>query len=83
MTPKTQPVTVIAGRYALEEQLGRSPTGMVWRAHDTLLGRTVIVRLIHPELADDAAFGRALTEASHRIAVLSIAGCARLLDSGE
>ena len=45
---------------------------MVWRAHDTLLGRTVIVRLIHPELADDPAFGRALTEASRRIAVLSI-----------
>ena len=83
MTPNTQPITVIAGRYALEEQLGRSPTGMVWRAHDTLLGRTVIVRLIHPELADDAGFGRALTEASHRIAVLSIPGCARLLDSGE
>ena len=29
---------------------------MVWRAHDTLLGRTVIVRLVHPELADDPAF---------------------------
>jgi hypothetical protein len=83
VTPNTQPVTVIAGRYALEEQLGRSPTGMVWRAHDTLLGRTVIVRLVHPELADDPAFGAALTEASQRIAVLSIPGCARLLDSGQ
>jgi hypothetical protein len=83
VTPNTQPVTVIAGRYALEEQLGRSPTGMVWRAHDTLLGRTVIVRLVHPELADDPAFGAALTEASRRIAVLSIPGCARLLDSGQ
>jgi eukaryotic-like serine/threonine-protein kinase len=83
VTQNTQPVTVIAGRYALEEQLGRSPTGMVWRAHDTLLGRTVIVRLVHPALADDPAFGAALTAASHRIAVLSIPGCARLLDSGQ
>jgi eukaryotic-like serine/threonine-protein kinase len=83
VTPNTQPVTVIADRYALEEQLGRSPTGMVWRAHDTLLGRTVIVRLVHPELADDPAFGAALTEASRRIAVLSIPGCTRLLDSGQ
>ncbi|HJS26571.1 MAG TPA: serine/threonine-protein kinase [Actinomycetota bacterium] len=83
MTSNTQPVTVIAGRYALEERLGRSPTGMVWRAHDTLLGRTVIVRLVHPELADDPAFEAALTEASQRIAALSIPGCARLLDSGQ
>ena len=83
MTPNTQPVTVIAGRYALEEQLGRSPTGMVWRAHDTLLGRTVIVRLVHPELVDDPAFAAALTETSHRIAALSIRGCARLLDFGQ
>jgi hypothetical protein len=83
VTPNTQPVTVIAGRYALEQQLGRSPTGMVWRAHDTLLGRTVIIRLVHPELADDPAFGAALTDASHRIAALSIPGCARLLDSGQ
>src|SRR5262245_56790189 len=56
---------------------------MVWRAHDTLLGRTVIVRLVHPELADDPAFGAALTGASQRIAVLSVPGCARLLDSGQ
>jgi len=83
VTKNTHPVTVIAGRYALEERLGRSPTGMVWRAHDMLLGRTVIVRLVHPELADDPAFGAALTEASQRIAVLSIPGCARLLDSGQ
>jgi hypothetical protein len=83
VTPNTQPVTVIAGRYALEEQLGRSPTGMVWRAQDMLLGRTVIVRLVHPELADDPAFGAALTHASQRIAVLSAPACARLLDSGQ
>jgi Protein kinase domain len=79
----TQPVTVIAGRYALEERLGRSPTGMVWRARDTLLGRSVIVRLVHPELADDPAFAAALRGASRRIAPLSIRGCARLLDSGQ
>jgi len=82
VTPNTQPVTVVAGRYALEEQLGRSPTGIVFRAHDTVLGRTVIVRLVHPDLADDPAFEAALTDASRRIAALSIPGCARLLDSG-
>jgi Protein kinase domain len=83
VTPNTQPITVIAGRYALEEQLGRSPTGMVWRAQDTLLGRTVIVRLVRPQLADDATFAAALKEASHLVAALSVRGCARLLDFGR
>jgi hypothetical protein len=78
-----RPVTVLAGRYALELELGRSGTGMSWRAEDRLLGRTVTVKVIHPNLGDDPAFALRLTEEARKVASLSAPGIARLLDTGE
>lgn len=77
-----RPVTVLAGRYALEQELGRSGTGMAWRAEDRLLGRTVTVKVIHPSLGDDPAFAHRLAEEARKVASLSAPGIARLLDTG-
>ncbi|HET7367092.1 MAG TPA: serine/threonine-protein kinase, partial [Gaiella sp.] len=77
------PAHVLAGRYALEEELGRSRTGMVWRSQDPLLRRSVAVKLIHPRLAEDPGFARALAEEARRVAGLSVRGIACLLDTGE
>jgi serine/threonine-protein kinase len=74
---------VLAGRYELLEELGRSGTGMAWRAEDRLLGRTVTVKLIHPSLADDAAFSGRLNEQARIVASIAEPGLARLLDGGE
>jgi len=74
---------MLADRYALDEELGRSGTGMVWRAIDTLLERAVTVKLVRPELGDDPAFAGSLAEQVRRVASLSAPGLARLLDTGE
>jgi Protein kinase domain len=78
-----RPVTVLAGRYALEQELGRSGTGMAWRAEDRLLGRTVTVKIIHPSLGDDPIFAQRFAEEARKVASLSAPGIARLLDTGE
>jgi Protein kinase domain len=83
MTTSIEPAHVLAGRYALEEELGRSRTGMVWRSQDPLLRRSVAVKLIHPRLAEDPGFAQALAREARRVAGLSEQGIACLLDTGE
>ncbi|EME63500.1 serine/threonine-protein kinase [Amycolatopsis decaplanina] len=58
---------VIAGRYRLERKVGRGAMGVVWRAHDERLDRTVAVKQLLPDTwSDDAPFRsivRAMREA--------------------
>jgi Protein kinase domain len=83
VTTSIEPAHVLAGRYALEEELGRSRTGMVWRSRDPLLRRSVAVKLIHPRLAEDPGFAHAFAREARRVAGLSEQGIACLLDTGE
>ena len=45
---------------------------MVWRSQDPLLRRSVAVKLIHPRLAEDPGFARALAEEARRVAGLAV-----------
>jgi serine/threonine protein kinase len=78
-----QPPTVLAGRYALELELGTSGTGTSWSATDTVLDRRVVVKLINQELARQPAFAERLDLELRMVALASHRGLARLLDTGK
>jgi len=49
---------ILGGRYRLEHELSPGGTARVYRGMDTVLGRTVAIKVLAPELADDANFVR-------------------------
>src|SRR5437588_7669431 len=53
---ETPPQTMLAGRYVLEDDLGRGGMATVWRARDEVLDRPVAVKILHEHLAEDPAF---------------------------
>ena len=71
-----------AERYRLDSRIATGGMGEVWRASDTRLGRTVAVKLLKAEYADDATFRtRFNTEAQHA-AALHHPGVAAVYDYG-
>jgi hypothetical protein len=74
---------VLADRYVLEEELARNGMGPVWRAADRVLGRTVAVEVIHPDLGDDPAFVERSTHDARILARISDPHLTRLLDTGS
>ncbi len=57
--------------------------GEVWRATDTTLGRTVAVKLLKPEYADDPSFRSRFTTEARHAAALHHPGVAAVYDFGE
>jgi hypothetical protein len=76
------PPTVLAGRYVLEEPIGRNDAGVAWRALDTVLDRTVAVRLMLPDPSDPADFAERLFEAARVASCVHHPGLVPLLDVG-
>ena len=50
------PGALLANRYRLDERVGGGGMGEVWRATDTVLGRTVAVKVMRPELLEEPGF---------------------------
>ncbi|CAM3991496.1 serine/threonine-protein kinase [Nocardiopsis rhodophaea] len=74
---------ILNGRYRLDEQIGSGGMGAVWRATDSLLNRSVAVKLLHPaQMSEPTARERFRTE-GRITAGLSHPGIAQVYDYGE
>lgn len=74
---------VLAGRYRVDELIGRGGMASVYRGYDLTLGREVALKILKRELAEDAAFRtrfRLEAQAASRMAHPAIV---RVFDAGE
>ncbi|MDQ4145206.1 MAG: protein kinase [Actinomycetota bacterium] len=74
---------LIQGRYLLEERLGNGGMGQVWRAVDQRLQRTVAVKLISPQLAEEPEFLVRFLREAQSVARISHPNVVAILDFGE
>ncbi|MER7466912.1 Stk1 family PASTA domain-containing Ser/Thr kinase [Streptomyces sp. NPDC097981] len=71
------------GRYVLQEPLGEGGMASVYRAQDTVLGRTVAVKTLHADLARDPSFRERFRREARAVAALSHVNIVAVHDSGE
>ena len=74
---------LLAERYELSEQLATGGMTSVWRGHDRVLGRDVVVKVLHPELAADPSFRARFHEEAVNAARLTHPNIVALYDTGE
>ena len=74
---------VIADRYRLLDRIAGGGMGEVWSAVDDVLGRTVAVKFLRPEFADDQLFRERLRREARAAGSISHAGVVPVFDYGE
>jgi serine/threonine-protein kinase len=78
-----EPGVVLSGRYRLDERVATGGMGDVWRATDTLLGRTVAVKVLLPSLVADPGFIARFRAEARMMAALHSPGVVQVYDVGE
>ena len=75
--------TRLAGRYDLQQVIGRGGMSTVYRATDALLGRTVAVKVLSPALAEgDPVWAARFEREARAAASLTHSGVATVYDTG-
>jgi serine/threonine protein kinase len=76
-------VRLLLGRYRLIEQVGDVGATVVWRAHDEVLGRPVMIKMLGPRYAVDALSRARLLAEARSMAALAHPNIANVYDYGE
>ncbi len=71
---------ILAGRYELSEKIGRDAFGILYKAHDTTLGRTVMIRRFPPQ--DKNITGK-IFEQTKLVSTLNQSNIVAIYDSGK
>ncbi|MGY1795741.1 serine/threonine protein kinase [Geodermatophilus sp. SYSU D00525] len=74
---------LLGGRYRLDSVLASGGMGRVWRAHDTLLGRPVAIKVLRSEYTGDPSFLQRFRAEARHAAQLSDPHIAAVHDYGE
>ena len=75
--------TAIAGRYRLEAEIGRGGMSTVYRAFDTVLERTVAIKVMHSEIAQDSDQLERFRREARAVAQLNHPHVVTVIDAGE
>jgi tRNA A-37 threonylcarbamoyl transferase component Bud32 len=75
-----KPGDVLAGRYVVKERIGEGGMGIVFRADQPALARTVAIKLLHPDLAADEVFTRRFQDEARAASRVRHAGSVAVLD---
>ena len=79
----TMPGTVLDDRYRLIDRIAGGGMGDVWRCVDEVLGRTVAVKVLRPEYAEDKDFRERLRREARAASAISDPRVVPVFDFGE
>lgn len=81
-SPADRVGTLFAGRYRLESILGTGSSGVVYEAKHAWTGRTVALKLLKPDLADDAEAVRRFMQEARSASEVVHPNVVQMLDMG-
>jgi len=74
---------LIAGRYRIGQLVGRGGMAEVYEGYDTRLGRTVAIKLLKSDLANDSSFEAKFRQEAQASARMAHPSIVRIYDAGE
>ena len=75
--------STLGGRYVLVQLVARGGMGAVWQADDTVLGRTVAVKVLHSAFLGDPDFAQRFRSEARVMASLNHPGIVEVYDYGH
>jgi serine/threonine-protein kinase len=75
--------TLIGGRYRLDAEIGRGGMSSVYRAFDTVLERTVAIKLMHREITSDSDQLERFRREARSVAQINHPHVVTVIDAGE